>query len=232
MAERSGEPSLSEVLAALAQAETVDEAAGQIGLSPERLRVYLKESAKALDWSGKSRGRTLNIPPVQSPEVEKRPPSDEAPRAPPTAAIAEGEPEAGPGLHRILEIFSDGAARGNPGPAGAGAVVRSTDGRVVARVGKYLGEQTNNVAEYEGLLLGLQKALDLGAREVRVFADSLLVVSQLRGEWKIKHPGLKPLYERARTLLSKFERTAIRHVPREHNTQADEMSNRAIDERM
>ncbi len=223
MAERAGEPSLSEVLLALAQSVSLDVAAERVGLTPERLRSYLEESAKALDWNAKARARMASsLPSAVSPSDVQ----------PPAAKPAESAaPETSERL-RVLEIFSDGAARGNPGPAGAGAVVRATNGKVIARLGKYLGTQTNNVAEYEGLLLGLQKALDLGAREVRVFADSLLVISQLRGEWKIKHPGLKPLYERARVLLAKFDRTTLQHVPREQNSAADEMSNRAIDEKM
>jgi ribonuclease HI len=131
-----------------------------------------------------------------------------------------------------VRLFTDGAARGNPGPAGAGAVLLDAQGRVLARLGKYLGRQTNNVAEYEGLLLGLARAKALGARAIEVRADSLLLVKQLQGEYAVKNAALKELHARARELLRGFDRVDIRHVPREENALADEMSNRAIDERL
>jgi len=131
-----------------------------------------------------------------------------------------------------LRVFCDGAARGNPGPAGAGAVLYTPDGRLVERLGRYLGRQTNNHAEYQGLILGLERALELGAREVEVYADSELMVRQLLGEYRVRAEGLLPLWRRARELLARFDRARIAHVPRERNAEADEMSNRAIDERM
>jgi ribonuclease HI len=131
-----------------------------------------------------------------------------------------------------VRVFSDGAARGNPGPAGAGAVVLDSKGKVLARVGKFLGKQTNNVAEYQGLLIGLERAKELGAREVEVRADSLLLIRQLEGVYQVKNAALKALHAQAKALLRGFDRVELRHVPREENTLADEMSNRAIDERM
>lgn len=146
--------------------------------------------------------------------------------APPPAAA----PPAG--VHRV-RVFSDGAARGNPGPAGAGAVVVDEGGRTLARLGKYLGpHETNNVAEYEAALLGLRGALELGARQVELVADSLLVIEQLKGNWKVKMAHLVPLHAEAKRLLGRFEKASLRHVPREQNKAADEMSNRAIDEKM
>jgi ribonuclease HI len=141
------------------------------------------------------------------------------------------ERSGGPDVKR-LRVFSDGAARGNPGPAGAGAVVLDPKGRVLARVGKFLGKQTNNVAEYEGLLLGLSRAKELGARELDVRADSLLLIRQLEGAYQVKNAALKALHAKAKELLRSFDRVDLRHIPREENTLADEMSNRAIDERM
>jgi ribonuclease HI len=140
--------------------------------------------------------------------------------------------DAAPGKVERVRLFTDGAARGNPGPAGAGAVLLDGEGRVLARLGKYLGRQTNNVAEYEGLLLGLGRARALGARSIEVRADSLLLVKQLQGEYAVKNAALKELHARARELLRGFDRVDIRHVPREENALADEMSNRAIDERL
>ncbi len=131
-----------------------------------------------------------------------------------------------------MRVYSDGAARGNPGPAGAGAVLVAPDGQVVDRLGKYLGIQTNNFAEYMGLLIGLERARDLGVKEVEVYADSELMIRQLDGKYQVKSPTLRPLYEDARRLLKGFSRVKLVHVPRAQNSAADEMSNRAIDERM
>ena len=138
----------------------------------------------------------------------------------------------GPGGGRWLRVASDGAARGNPGPAGAGAVLFDDRGRVVERLGKFLGRQTNNVAEYQGLLLGLQRAAELGAEELEVVADSELIIRQLTGVYRVKSPVLKELHAEAMALLKGFRRVKLRHIPREENLEADEMSNRAIDEEM
>jgi ribonuclease HI len=224
MSANADEPSLSEVLNALAEAGPHEAAARRLGLSPERLTAFLRESAHALSWKTpppRKAAPTITTAPVA-------PPRETVPEAP----TRPDRPPAASDRFRVLEIFSDGAARGNPGPAGAGAIVRLPSGQILARLGKFLGTQTNNVAEYEGLLLGLSKARQLGAREVHVFADSLLVISQLKGDWKIKHPGLKPFYEQARQMLAQFDRATLAHVRRELNGDADEMSNRAIDERM
>ena len=129
-------------------------------------------------------------------------------------------------------LFTDGAARGNPGPAGAGAVIISPDGHVVAKVGKYLGETTNNVAEYTGLILGLKRAKAMGLRELDVLADSELLVKQLSGEYQVKADHLRPLHDEAKALLAGFDKIDLRHIPREENEAADEMSNRAIDLRL
>lgn len=131
-----------------------------------------------------------------------------------------------------VRLYSDGAARGNPGLAGAGAVLVEPSGQVVDRIGKFLGKQTNNYAEYMGLLLGLRRARELSVREVEVFADSELMLRQLGGRYQVKSASLRPLYEEALVLLNDFERVKFVHVPREMNRAADEMSNRAIDERL
>jgi ribonuclease HI len=131
---------------------------------------------------------------------------------------------------RRLILYADGAARGNPGPAGAGAVLLDEDGRIVAELTRALGRATNNVAEYSALILGLEEAKRLGANAIDVRMDSLLVVEQLRGRWRTKHPGLIPLALRAGQLLASFPEREIRHVPREQNLVADALSNRAIDE--
>ncbi|BDG08923.1 ribonuclease HI family protein [Anaeromyxobacter paludicola] len=129
-------------------------------------------------------------------------------------------------------LFTDGAARGNPGPAGAGAVIVNPAGHIVAKVGKFLGESTNNVAEYMGLILGLKRARAMGIKELEVLADSELLVRQLDGTYAVKAEHLAPLHAEAKALLAAFPQVSVRHIPREQNAAADEMSNRAIDERL
>ncbi len=136
-----------------------------------------------------------------------------------------------PAVSRV-RLYSDGAARGNPGLAGAGAVLVEPSGQVIDRLGKFLGVQTNNFAEYTALLLGLRRAKELGVAEVEVFADSELMIRQLGGRYQVKSASLRPLYDEALQLLNEFERVKLVHVPREMNRAADEMSNRAIDERL
>jgi len=131
---------------------------------------------------------------------------------------------------RKVFVFSDGAARGNPGPAGAGAVIKDADGKVIAELKQALGKTTNNVAEYKGLLLGLQEAKKRGVREVEVRADSELMIRQLNGKYAVRNEGLKPLHNEAMALLNSFAKWNAEHVPREENAEADAMSNRAIDE--
>jgi ribonuclease HI len=127
-------------------------------------------------------------------------------------------------------VHVDGGARGNPGPAAAAAVASSSDGETLAERKAYIGETTNNVAEYRGVLLGLELARELGAEEVEVVNDSELVARQIGGEYKVKHAGLKPLFTQAMGELRGFHRWAVRSVPREQNKRADELVNEALDE--
>lgn len=127
-------------------------------------------------------------------------------------------------------LYSDGASRGNPGLAGAGAVLLDADGHVIAELTKFLGVTTNNVAEYEGFIIGLEEAKRRGIDDLDARMDSKLVVEQMRGRWKIKHPNMKPLALRAGALFATFPTRTIAHVPREENAIADALSNRAIDE--
>ena len=127
-------------------------------------------------------------------------------------------------------LYADGASRGNPGPAGAGAVLIDGTGRVIAELTKFLGTTTNNVAEYNGLIIGLEEARRLGVDELDVRMDSKLVVEQIGGRWKIKHPNMKPLALKAGALFATFPKRTITHVRREQNEIADALSNRAIDE--
>ena len=132
-----------------------------------------------------------------------------------------------------LLIHTDGAARGNPGPAGVGAVLRDSEsGEVVAELARYLGEQTNNVAEWTAVQDALEEALRRGAREIDLRTDSQLVARQISGRYRVKHPGLKPLHARVMTLLGQFDAYTVGHVPRELNAHADRLSNVAIDRRV
>jgi ribonuclease HI len=124
----------------------------------------------------------------------------------------------------------DGGARGNPGPAAAAAVATSPDGDVLGERNAYLGETTNNVAEYHALLLGLELARELGATQVEVVNDSELVARQIGGEYKVKHAGLRPLYLEAMRALREFDAWAVRPVRREQNVRADELVNETLDE--
>lgn len=129
-----------------------------------------------------------------------------------------------------LEVYSDGASRGNPGPAGAGGLARDAGGRPVARVFEYLGETTNNVAEYYALIGILEEVKDLGYTRVRVNTDSELVANQVSGGFKVKSAALRPLVARVRGLLEPYSRVEVRHIPREKNYECDALANRAIDE--
>lgn len=138
---------------------------------------------------------------------------------------------AGGKLDEVL-IYCDGGSRGNPGPAAIGAVVLdpSVDPpRLVATVSECIGETTNNVAEYRALIAGLEAAAPFGASRVHVRADSMLVVEQLRGKWKVRQPHLRSLYDEARALLAQYDSVKLEHVRREFNTDADALVNAALD---
>jgi ribonuclease HI len=124
-----------------------------------------------------------------------------------------------------LVVHVDGGSRGNPGPAAAAAVASGTDGQVLDEASEFIGEATNNVAEYRAVQLGLR----LAAGQVEVVNDSELVARQLSGEYKVKNPGLKPLFMETLSALRRFERWSVRSVPREHNERADELVNLELD---
>jgi ribonuclease HI len=121
----------------------------------------------------------------------------------------------------------DGASRGNPGAAGIGVVVYDQSGKVVREVSEYIGRTTNNVAEYTALIRGLEEALRLGAKTIRVQTDSELLARQMSGTYRVKSPHLLPLYERVRSLLARFQDARIAHVSREQNAQADKLAGEA-----
>ncbi len=134
-------------------------------------------------------------------------------------------------------IFADGGARGNPGPAGSGAVVKDKNGKIVLKVSEFLGHATNNIAEYTGILLALEALLahvgeDAEDVSVTVRMDSMLVVKQMNGEYKIKHPNLTPLAARVKELARQFKSVSFAHVYREQNKEADKLANEAMDRGM
>jgi ribonuclease HI len=126
-------------------------------------------------------------------------------------------------------VHVDGGSRGNPGPAAVAAVVSTPDGEVIADAKETIGIASNNVAEYKALLLGLEKARELGADEVEVVNDSELIAKQVNGQYKVKHPDMKPLYAEAISAFSAFDKWLIRSVPRAQNKDADALVNQALD---
>ena len=129
----------------------------------------------------------------------------------------------------FFRLRTDGGARGNPGPAGIGVVLEDPSGQVVAELSEGIGWATNNVAEYQGLIAGLKLALSQEVTRLEVFMDSLLVIEQMRGKYRVKHPGLKPLHVSARELASNFEQVRFHAVPRAENAHADLLMNEGVD---
>jgi len=129
----------------------------------------------------------------------------------------------------MITAYIDGGSRGNPGPAGYGVQIVADDG-VVAELREFVGQTTNNVAEYRGLLAALGWAVDRGLDALHVRSDSELLVKQLRGEYRVKNPGLQPLYQDARRLVQRIGHVTFEHVRRELNTEADRLANLAMDE--
>lgn len=126
-------------------------------------------------------------------------------------------------------VACDGAARGNPGPAGIGVQITDPSGSVVAEIGEGIGLATNNVAEYRAAIAGLARARELGATEVLLRSDSRLLIEQLAGNYRVRNEGLKPLHAEAKRLLATFARTELEHVPRERNTEPDRLANVGVD---
>ena len=131
-----------------------------------------------------------------------------------------------------LTAHCDGGSRGNPGPSGYGAVIEDPHGRVVARLSEFLGRRTNNYAEYAGLIAVLKWANENGAKYLRVVSDSELMVRQMNGQYKVKNPGLYPLWEEARRRAAKLDRFEMRHTLRGGNREADRLANEAMDKGM
>ena len=129
-----------------------------------------------------------------------------------------------------LIVCTDGGARGNPGPAAIGVSICNPDGDELVAIGETIGDTTNNVAEYSAVVVGLRKAAELGARVVEVRSDSMLLVEQVNGRYKVRKDHLKRLVSEVREAARAFDKVTFRHVPRERNTRADELLNAALDE--
>jgi len=127
-----------------------------------------------------------------------------------------------------IDLYIDGGARGNPGPAGIGAVIFDDKNKKIREFSKYIGVATNNIAEYNALIYGLQEALIVRADTIRIFLDSELIAQQLKGEFRVKNAELKPLFEQALHLLSGFKKFEIINISREKNKDADKLVNKAI----
>jgi ribonuclease HI len=146
-----------------------------------------------------------------------------------TGLFAASDPEPKPRA-AAFQANIDGGSRGNPGPASYGVVLRNERGEIVAKLKKYIGRMTNNVAEYYGLIAALDYAQSHGVRALRVESDSELLVRQMRGHYKVKSPDLRPLFERAKKMSQTFDSFRIDHVYREQNSEADALANEALDE--
>jgi ribonuclease HI/pterin-4a-carbinolamine dehydratase len=145
----------------------------------------------------------------------------------------QGEQQADEAIHpEKVKIFGDGGSRGNPGPSASGFVVLDMEDNVLVDKGVYLGVTTNNQAEYTSLKLALEEALKMGAKEVQVYMDSLLVVNQMKGVFKVKNRDLWPIHDAIKQLVKKFDHVSFSHVPREFNKLADAAVNRALDDHL
>ncbi len=131
----------------------------------------------------------------------------------------------------FLRLQTDGGARGNPGPAGIGVVIKNAQGEIVEQQAKFLGITTNNQAEYRAVILGLERCLALGGTEVEVVADSELLIKQAMGEYRVKHPDLQIRFREMKRLEAQFQGVRYRHVRRAFNTEADALANEAMDRR-
>lgn len=130
-----------------------------------------------------------------------------------------------------VSIYTDGGARGNPGPAATGVVIKNNDGKILEEYGEYLGKTTNNVAEYSALISALSTAKNIGATEVSCYLDSKLVVEQLNRNWKVKQPHIQSLFVKAWNILQNFSSYSLSYIPREKNKESDAWVNKILDER-
>jgi ribonuclease HI len=217
------DPALAARLAALlkkvAHGKPLAVAAAEAGVGAHEVERIIKELDRRL-WAI-ARGEPAEAAP--DPRTKATAPAKAVAAKPRSRSVA------AKGLH--LVAHADGGSRGNPGEAACAAVIRDAGGAELLRRAKRLGKATNNVAEYEGVLLALSLCRELGATEVRLRLDSELVVRQIDGRYRVKHPDLQKLFQRVREEARAFSRLIVEHVPREENAQADALVNAALDGR-
>ncbi len=182
-------------------------------LDPDVLKKLFPQAAPGQIWEILSDGQVNEIPPL------KNTPQPEQPPLPATSKLG------------TCLLYTDGASRGNPGQAGAGAVLLDADRQELAARSTFLGVCTNNVAEYKALILGLETAKELGCPAVALHLDSELIVRQIQGRYKVKNETLKPLFQEVKQRLTRFSSWSITHVPRAENSRADGLANQGIDEK-
>lgn len=132
-------------------------------------------------------------------------------------------------MDEVVTLEFDGGSRGNPGPAGIGVVVRAKDGTALITLGRFIGKATNNVAEYRALITAMEEARKLGAKKIQIRGDSELIIKQMRGEYRVKHPDMRVLYDEAQSLIQEFHHAEISHNLRHKNELADKLANLAMD---
>ncbi|GAB4289132.1 MAG: hypothetical protein Kow0090_01700 [Myxococcota bacterium] len=147
----------------------------------------------------------------------------------PDEAVRKTQSPEPPIKYKQLDVYSDGGSRGNPGASAGAAILKTAEGKVIDAASKYLGEATNNIAEYEGLILALELAAKYKPERIRIFTDSELVACQMKGEWRVKDPNIRELHTRAQELLALFPEHEINYIPREKNTDADRLVNDCLD---
>lgn len=176
-------------------------------LQPSYVRKYLRATAEKIPADDLPKQQSLNFTPLPKRSTKSTPETK-------------------------LTLFTDGASRGNPGKAGAGIQLLNDNNEEITARGFYLGECTNNMAEYNALILGLTEAKKFGNKEITIYLDSELIVRQLQGRYKVKDAKLKPLYAEVTKLLANFKSYKVGHVPRKENQRADQLANQGIDERL
>ena len=210
---RSGHPLRAQALKTLAETLDVEATLARVpGLTRDALRAMLFDAASQTPSARAPRGTSHQTL------------SARASRGTSGDTVAPGA-----GKARSVIVHTDGACRGNPGRSGAGVMIRSEDGREIARISRYLGEMTNNMAEYTALLIALKEARSAGAGTITVKSDSELLVRQINGEYKVKNEVLRIMHQSAMDLLRGFKRWKVIHVRREENREADRLANQAVD---
>ena len=230
---------IARAMEALARGESLDRASAYASLE-KRVLIRFLESVQSkagdaalpgperqLEWTELPAQRSPEPPAPRRAEKPGRQPAERLEKAPrKTAKKAAGKTT---GLK--LVAYADGASRGNPGKAACAVIILDRKDEELLRRSKGLGRTTNNVAEYEGVLFALELAELLGASELELRLDSELVVRQINGQYKVKHPSLHPLFEKARARMKKFQRVTVKHIPRKENKNADDLANAELDGR-